>query len=96
MPVREIPPIHPGEHLAEFLSELGIDPGRAAADLRIPTNRIEAILCGADRITADMALRLGRYFGTSAAFWMSLQSKYDLETAADALGDEMEKIAHVA
>lgn len=96
MPVRDIPPIHPGQHLAEFLAELGIEPGQAAAELRVPASRIEAVLGGTDRITADLALRLGRYFDTSATFWMSLQSNYDLETAADALGDEMRHIARVA
>jgi addiction module HigA family antidote len=75
MPVRDIPPIHPGEHLAEFLGELGIDPGRAAADLRIPTNRIETVLCGTDRITADMALR---YFGTLCRLRHALRGILDV------------------
>ena len=95
MPIRDIAPVHPGEHLSEFLNELGIDSDRAAADLRIPARRLDAVLAGAQGISADMALRLGRYFGTTPAFWMALQSKHDLEQASDALSDEMNRIARV-
>jgi addiction module HigA family antidote len=91
-----IAPIHPGEHLAEFLSDLGIDEQRAATELRIPRIRIDEIIRGEREITADTALRLGRYFGTSASFWMTLQDKYELELAAEAIGAEVELIQRVA
>lgn len=74
MPDRDVPPIYRGHHLAEFLAQLGIEPGPAAVDLRVPASRIQAVLCGTDRITADLALRLGRYFDRSATLGMSLQS----------------------
>ncbi|EGV19360.1 HigA family addiction module antitoxin [Thiocapsa marina] len=96
MPIRDIATVHPGEHLLEFLNELEIDADCAVADLRIPANLLDAVLAGTRGISADMPLRLGRYFGTTPAFWMSLQNKYDLEQASDALGSEMNRIARVA
>ncbi|MBH8558239.1 HigA family addiction module antitoxin [Hymenobacter negativus] len=75
-----LPNIHPGKILQEeFLNEFRITAYRLAQDLRIPQTRVAAILKGKRRITADTALRLGRYFGNSAKFWLGLQNDYDLE-----------------
>ena len=76
-------PIHPGEHLAEFLSEFEISQYRLAKDILVPPRRINEIVQGKRSITADTALRLGRYFGTSAQFWMNLQGDYDLAVACE-------------
>jgi antitoxin HigA-1 len=93
---QQIAPIHPGEHLAEFLSDLEIDLPQAATALHIPERRVDEIIRGACDITADTALRLGRYFGTSASLWTTLQDKYELELAAAAIGAEVELIQRVA
>ncbi|MET4074911.1 addiction module HigA family antidote [Hymenobacter sp. UYCo722] len=75
-----LPNIHPGEILQEeFLSEFPVTAYRLAQDLRIPQTRVAAILKGKRRITADTALRLGRYFGNSPKFWLGLQDDYDVE-----------------
>jgi antitoxin HigA-1 len=74
-------PIHPGEHLAEELEALGISAAAFARQLDVPTNRITGILNGQRSITGDTALRLAHFFGTSAAFWLNLQSLYDLRLA---------------
>ncbi|HKJ77304.1 MAG TPA: HigA family addiction module antitoxin [Gammaproteobacteria bacterium] len=84
-------PIHPGEHLAEFLEEFGITQYRLAKDISVPPRRINEIVKGKRAVTADTALRLGRYFGTTAQFWMNLQDRYELERAADALGDRLDE-----
>jgi len=73
--------IHPGEHLAEQLEELGMSAAELARQLKVPTNRITAILNGQRAITGDTALRLGHFFGTSAEFWMNLQKLYELRIA---------------
>ncbi len=73
--------IHPGEHLAEELNELGISASEIARRLSVPTNRITAILNRQRSISADTALRLARFFGTSANFWLNLQVMYDLRIA---------------
>lgn len=74
---REIPPVHPGEILSEeFLKALGLSMNQRALALRVPANRINAIVAGERGITADKALRLGRYFWTSAQFWINLQSRF--------------------
>jgi len=73
--------IHPGEHLAEELDELGMSAAALARQLRVPTNRITQILKGQRAITGDTALRLAHFFGTSAQFWLNLQSLYDLRLA---------------
>jgi antitoxin HigA-1 len=85
-------PIHPGEILAEeFLAPMGISQYRLALDISVPPRRINEIVHGKRSITADTALRLGRYFCMSAQFWLNLQSRYELEQAEDALGDRLEK-----
>lgn len=79
-----LPPIHPGEILREdFLKPLRISMNRLALDLRVPVTRIAEIVHERRGITPDTALRLGRYFNTSARFWMNAQSSYDLEVAQD-------------
>jgi addiction module HigA family antidote len=81
---KKLKPIHPGEHLADILKESGMTANALALRLRVPANRIATIIQGKRAITAETALRLGRYFGTSPGFWMNLQTKYDLDTARDA------------
>jgi antitoxin HigA-1 len=86
------PSIHPGEVLAEeFLGPLGISQYRLAADISVPPRRINEIVHGKRSITADTALRLGRYFRMSAQFWLNLQSRYDLELAEDQLADRLDR-----
>ena len=79
-------PIHPGEHLTDALENLGVSPAELARAVRVPANRITGILHGRRAVTADTALRLGRYFGTSAAFWMNLQQLYELRLAEREIG----------
>ena len=81
-----LPPTHPGEILREELAGLGFSANAFAAKIKVPTNRITEILAGRRSITAETALRLGRFFGTSAQFWMNLQANYDLKTAAAVSG----------
>jgi addiction module HigA family antidote len=88
---RKLPPIHPGEVLQDILSEAGLTVNALALALRVPANRIGGIVKGQRGITADTALRLGRYFGTSAQMWMNLQTKYELAVAEDSLGKHIER-----
>ena len=78
--------IHPGEHLAEELRELGMSAAALARNLDVPTNRITGILNGQRAITGDTALRLAHFFGTSAEFWLNLQSLYELRIAQKQAG----------
>jgi addiction module HigA family antidote len=90
-----LPPIHPGEILREdFLKPLGISMNRLALDLRVPVTRIAEIVHQRRGVTPDTALRLGRYFNTSARFWMNAQSSYDLEVAEDELRPTIERDVH--
>lgn len=85
-------PIHPGEILREeFLEPMGLSQYRLAKDIRVAQMRISEIVNGKRAITADTALRLARYFGNSAEFWLGLQTQFDLETAQDALAKRIEK-----
>ena len=88
---KRLPPIHPGEVLQDVLNEAGLTINALALALRVPANRIGAIVKGQRGITADTALRLGRYFGTSAQLWMNLQAKYDLAIAEDTLSRQIER-----
>jgi addiction module HigA family antidote len=89
---REMAPVHPGEILSEeFLKPLGLSMNQLALALRVPGNRVNAIVAGQRGITADTALRLGRYFGTSAQFWINLQGRYDLESTKDKLAERIER-----
>jgi antitoxin HigA-1 len=76
-----VPTIHPGEHLAEEMKELGLSAAELARQLRVPTNRITEIIKGQRAITGDTALRLAHFFGTSAEFWLNLQALYDIRVA---------------
>ena len=78
--------IHPGEHLAEELEVLGMSAASLARQLGVPTNRVTEILNGQRAITGDTALRLGHFFGTSAEFWLNLQSLYELRVAEQKAG----------
>jgi antitoxin HigA-1 len=92
MTARKHAPIHPGEVLAEdFLAELGLSQYRLAQDISVPPRRINEIVHGKRAISADTALRLARYFGTSERFWLNLQSRYDLEVERDHLGARLQK-----
>ena len=86
-----LPPVHPGEVLQDLLKESGLTVNALAMALRVPANRIGGIIKGQRGITADTALRLARYFGTSAQMWVNLQAKYDLAAAEDALGGQIER-----
>jgi len=87
---RKLPPTHPGEVLfEEFLKPLGVSQYRLAKDVNVPARRINEIVHGKRSITADTALRLSRYFGTSDRFWINLQSRYDLEIEKDRLGPRL-------
>lgn len=88
---KKIPPIHPGEILKEeFLDEIGITQYKLAKDINVPARRINEIVHRKRAISADTALRLGRYFGMSPQFWINLQSHYDLEVQIDKLGAKLE------
>lgn len=88
---KRLPPIHPGGILQDLLSEAGLSANALASALRVPANRIGGILKGQRGITADTALRLARYFGTSAQLWVNLQAKYDLESAEDTIGRRIDR-----
>ena len=84
--------IHPGEHFAEELKELGMSAAELARKLDVPTNRVTAILNGQRAITGDTALRLAHFFGTSAEFWLNLQSLYELRVARKKSGKSIQAL----
>jgi addiction module HigA family antidote len=84
--------IHPGEHLAEELLEIGISAAALAREIDVPVNRVTGIINGQRGITADTALRLGHWFGTSPEFWLNLQSLYELRRARQEVGEEVRKL----
>lgn len=86
-------PIHPGEFLADELEELSMSAAELARLLHVPANRISQILAGKRAITADTALRLGRYFGTGPQIWLNLQQAYDLDLARQQVGPDLDCIA---
>ena len=88
---RKLPPIHPGELLYDELEEIGTSLNELARALRVPMNRISAVVNGKRSITADTAMRLARYFGTSPQYWLNLQSAYDLEVAAIKIGSKIDR-----
>jgi antitoxin HigA-1 len=92
---RRLPPVHPGEILREdLLTPLGISINRLARDLRVPVTRVSEIVNGRRGITADTALRLARYFGTTPEFWMNLQASFDLDVAQRASAERIAKDVH--
>jgi addiction module HigA family antidote len=87
---KKLGPVHPGEVLLEdFLSPMGISQYRLAKDLSVPPRRINEVVHGKRAISADTALRLGRYFGVSPRFWLNLQAQFDLDVEEDRLGDRL-------
>jgi len=86
------PAIHPGEVLAEELAEIAVTPSELARQLRVPANRITQIVHGKRAITGDTALRLGHWFGTSAQFWLNLQSAYDIRVAEKTTGAQIRRL----
>ena len=91
---KKLPPVHPGEILREeFLVPLKLTPYAVAAALHVPRTRIERIAREEKPVTADTALRLGKFFKTGAAFWMNIQARFGIETAEDVLAPQIKKIA---
>jgi len=91
MTIDKLPPVHPGEILMEeFIKPLGISQYRLCKDISVQPRRINQIVHGERAVTAETALRLSRYFGTSERYWMNLQSRYDLEVEKDRLGDRLD------
>lgn len=89
---KRLAPVHPGEILLEeFLAPLGISQYRLAKDVRVPPRRINEIVHGMRAVSADTALRLARYFGTSERFWLNLQAQYDLDVEYDRIGERIAK-----
>lgn len=96
MKKKKLHPIHPGEILLEeFLKPMGLSQNKLALNIGVPARRINEIVLEKRRITADTALRLARFFGTSSEFWIGLQSQYGLDVTADALGERLEKEVRV-
>jgi antitoxin HigA-1 len=87
-----LPPIHPGEHLAEELEALKMSASELARQIKVPTNRITEILNGERAITGDTALRLAHFFGTSAQFWLNLQTLYALRLAEQKAGKSIKSL----
>ncbi len=96
MTTRKLVPIHPGEVLqADFLEALGLSQYRLAQDISVPPRRINEIVHGKRAISADTALRLARYFGTTERFWLNLQARFDLEVQRDVLGARLTREVRV-
>lgn len=90
---KKLAPVHPGEILTEdFLKPCGLSAYAVATAVGVPRTRIERVARGETPVTADTALRLGKFFGTTAQFWMNAQARYDIETAEDEIGKEISKI----
>ena len=89
--MRDLPPVHPGEQLREeFMVPMGLTAYRLAKDIGVPITRIQEIVAERRSITGDTALRLGRYFGTTAELWLNMQRDFDLDSAAEKLGDRLD------
>ena len=92
MPHKKIPPVHPGEILKEeFLDPMGISQYRLAKDVGVPAMRINYVINGKRPVNAELALRLGRYFGQNPRYWLNLQSRYDMDLAEDTLSVQVEQ-----
>jgi len=92
MKKKKLHPIHPGEVLLEeFLKPMGLSQNKLALNIGVPARRINEIVLEKRKVTADTALRLARFFGTTSEFWIGLQSQYDLDVTADALGERLKK-----
>jgi len=96
MKLEKMKPLHPGEVLSEeFLKPMGLSQNRMALDIGVPPRRINEIVLGKRRITADTALRLGRYFNMSPQFWLGLQMDYDLDVEEDNIADRLDREVRV-
>ena len=96
MPSEKLDPVHPGEILLEeFLKPMNLSQNRMALDIRVPARRINEIVHGKRRVTADTALRLAKYFNMSPQFWLGLQMDYDLDLAEDQLAGRLDKEVQV-
>src|ERR1700680_4763744 len=89
-------PVHPGEHLAEELKELGVSAAELARQIDVPVNRVTGIINGQRGVTADTALRLGHWFGTSAEFWLNLQQIFELRLARQEVGSRVQKLPRLS
>ncbi|MEW6715136.1 MAG: HigA family addiction module antitoxin [Nitrospirota bacterium] len=89
---RDFKPVHPGVILKEIIGELGISQARLAHDTEVSPMRVSHIINGSRPVTADLALRLGKYLGQSPQFWMNLQSSFDMRTAEMQIGAKMKRI----
>ena len=87
-------PVHPGAFLSELLAEINITQAQLARGIGISSMRVSYVIKGARPVTADIALRLGRYFGQSAQYWLNLQARYDLDCALDAIGKDVLSAIH--
>lgn len=94
MTKQRIPPVHPGIYLKELLDELKISQYRLARELGIPAMRINLVVNGKRPITAELALRLGHYFGQDPRYWINLQSRYDIDVAEDVLSERVMREVH--
>jgi addiction module HigA family antidote len=92
MKVMARPAIHPGEILADELEELTVSPTELARQIKVPANRLTQIIQGKRAVTGDTALRLGHWFGTSAQFWLNLQTAHDIRVAAQQVGAEIKRL----
>ena len=91
---RPVHPIHPGKILADELAELQMSPAELARALHVPSNRLYQLIAGKRAMTADTALRLEQWLGVEAAFWMNLQKTYELDLAAEQIGEEIKRTIH--
>ena len=91
MTKKRISPVHPGVYLKELLDELTLSQYRLAKGICVSTMRVSYVVNGKRPVTAELALRLGRYFGQSPRYWLNLQSRYDMDIAEDTLSDQVEK-----
>ena len=91
MTKKRISPVHPGAYLKELLDELTLSQYRLAKDIGVPAMRVNYVVHGKRPVTAELALRLGRYFGQSPHYWLNLQSRYDMDVAEDTLSGQVEK-----
>lgn len=94
MAKKHIAPIHPGAYLKELLEELDVSQYRLAKDIGVPAMRINYVVNGKRPVNAELALRLGRYFGQNPRYWLNLQSRYDMDIAEDTLSDQVAEQVH--
>ncbi len=91
MAKKRIAPVHPGAYLKELLDELALSQYRLAKDIGVPAMRVSYVVNGKRPITAEFALRLGRYLGQNPRYWLNIQSRYDMDIAEDTLSDQVER-----